>query len=396
MAHAKQNQEEPEKKKRGANGDFNIFERGNGYCGRISLGFATDGTRIRKTVSGKTKTEVRQKIHQVRDAHSKGLNVREEATTVKKLMEDWLELVAKPSVRPRTYEHYALLTHAHIIPVLGRYKVLELNVRTVQEFLNNKCKLGLSVETVRHIRSVFRNALNQAIRWDIVGKNVAALAIPPKKEEKPPYDFSEEQARDLRVAFAAHRHGTLYNTLLGVGLRLGEGLGLRWQDVFLDDERGPRIRIQLQLQQIEGKYRHTTPKTDASRRTIHIPHGLANLLREHRRHQKEVMKPLAGDRWSDEWGLVFTNIYGGPLDEARVRQHFKKLLATHNLKQIRLHDLRHMCATLLLARGVHPKIVQEMLGHENFALTMNVYSHITLRDMKSAADALDEALGYAD
>jgi integrase len=180
----------------------------------------------------------------------------------------------------------------------------------------------------------------------------------------------------------------LYSVALTMGLRQGEALGLRWQDIDL--ELG-YLRIANQLQRVHGAPKLVEPKTERSRRTLAMPPMITRSLEHHlARQQKE--RSAAGDRWT-ETGLVFATVEGKPLDGTAISKGFHRLLERAGLEQRRFHDLRHSCATLLLVQGVSPRVVMDLLGHSQIGLTMNTYSHVIPDLRRDAADRMQDLLG---
>jgi integrase len=192
--------------------------------------------------------------------------------------------------------------------------------------------------------------------------------------------LTREEARQFLEVAREDRLGALYSVALTMGLRQGEALGLRWEDVDLEARL---LHIRFQLQRIEGKgLQLVPPKTAPSRRTLAIPPTIIANLREHRARQLEE-RLLAGSRWTQS-GLVFTTPIGTGLDGPNVTKSFQRLLMRAGLAHRRFHDLRHSCASLLLAQNVAPRVVMEVLGHSQISLTMNTYSHV-LPELKREA-----------
>ena len=201
-----------------------------------------------------------------------------------------------------------------------------------------------------------------------------------------PYEirpFTPEEARQFLDHIRGDRLEALYSVALTMGLRQGEALGLRWRDVDLD--RG-HLRVANQLQRIDSQLVLVEPKTRGSRRTIVMPASIGVALRLHRQRRDG-----AGKSWTDE-ELVFSTPSGGPLEGTTVTRRFHELLEQAGLPQRRFHDLRHSCATLLLVQGVSPKVVQELLGHSDIAMTMNTYSHVIPEVRRDAADRMDDLI----
>jgi len=212
---------------------------------------------------------------------------------------------------------------------------------------------------------------------------------PAKNTKKEMHPFTAEQARTLLKAVRGDRLEALYVLAVSTGLRLGELLGLRWQDVDL--ESGTlSVRQQLVRTKSDGLC-FTTPKSARGRRSVKLTPKALRVLEAHREQQLEHKQTLP-DLWNDR-GLVFTSTVGTPLDPSNLTYHtFQPLLRRIGFPKIRFHDLRHTCATLLLGRNVNPKIVQEMLGHANISETMDTYSHVLPSMQESAASAIETAL----
>src|ERR687897_502799 len=244
---------------------------------------------------------------------------------------------------------------------------------------------GLSPRTVQYTHAVLHRALKQAKRWGMVNRNVAEDVDPPrlKRDEIQPLD--REQTRRLLQAAEGDRLHALYVVAVTAGLRPGEMLALRWGDVDLE---GGALRINRALSGSE----FTATKTSRSRRKVELSKTARAALRAHRKHQLEEQMKKAG-LWRDH-GLVFPSTVGTPLSHRNVVRSFKALLKRAGLPAgTRLYDLRHTCATLLLNGNVHPKYVQELLGHASISQTLDTYSHIIEGMDGGVTDAIDEALG---
>lgn len=381
-------------RKRG-HGEGSIYQEGEGgrWVGSVSLGYDADGTRQRKKVYGKTRREVATKLLELQRTVEEGLPVGNDQITVGQLMELWLKEVVAPSVRPKTYRSYDQLVQVHIVPALGKERLAKVDARAVQTFLREKQESGLSVRTVQYLRAVLRRAFASAVRWDMVARNVVTLTDPPKGEQREPRTFTPEQAQALLKAFSGHRFEALFTVTLGLGLRIGEALGLRWSDIVLDPSgAGGTVTVRVQLQKMKGEYQLVPPKSRNSRRTLSLPGFVARALAAHRAQQREAVDVWPEGPDANPWDLAFTNTVGRPLQENNVRRDFYKLLAKAGLERLRLHDLRHLCASLLLSQGTHPRVIMEILGHSQIGITMNLYSHVMPGATKAAADALDGLL----
>jgi integrase len=299
----------------------------------------------------------------------------------------WLTGTAKPRLRPRTYSDYRLIVNKHLIPTFGKVLLVKLGPEHVRDLFLRKTLAGLSARRIRAMRAVLRTALDEAVKWGRVARNVADLVKSPRATRFKAATLDQKQAKGLLKAASKHRLGALFSVALAVGLRLGEALGLRWEDVDLD---GGTLSVMQALQRVEGKLQFVEPKSEQSRRKLRLPDVTLKVLKRHQTQQKrERLK--AGGAWTES-GLVFTSTIGSALDDRNVRRSFHSLLVAAKLPKIRIHDLRHTTATLLLAQGVHPKVVQEILGHSQISLTLDTYSHVLPHLGEEAAEKMNEML----
>jgi len=242
---------------------------------------------------------------------------------------------------------------------------------------------------------VLSTALAHAERQGLVARNVARLVVAPKVEQREIVPLDLDGAGRFLDAIRGDRLEALYRVALALGIREGEALGLRWQDVDLDD-RIVRIRVQLQYNPQTKVLELVELKSPKSRRSINLPDFGVRALREHRTRQLEE-RLRVGEAWED-WqgaGLVFTSEFGAPIPARNILRKLAKLRETAGLPGLRFHDTRHTCATLLLAQGVSEKVVMEILGHTNLQMTHR-YAHVLPPLRQGAADALDAALNLAD
>lgn len=362
-----------------------IFRRKDG---RWVAGMTVEGLR-RKYFYGRTRPEVAAKLAAaMADLANGQAPSTNERQTVGQFLTDWLKDTAKPRVRASTFRGYEGKIRTHILPGLGKVRLVKLTPQRLEAFLNQKRIAGLSAQTVQHLRAILRAALRDAVKWGLVSRNVATLVDGPRVPHHDIQPLSPDEARRLLEVVAPHRLGALFSVALAVGLRQGEALGLRWEDVDLEEGT---LAVRKTLQRIDGKFVLVEPKTVRSRRTIALPSAAVDALRRHRARQMED-RLMAGSMWKDDWGLVFTTATGRPLQGTNVTRTFQQLLAKAALRRQRFHDLRHSCASLLLAQGVHPRVVMETLGHSQIGLTMNTYSHVLPPLQREAAVRMDEVL----
>jgi integrase len=370
-------------------GEGTIHKRKDGrWAAAADLGYK-DGKRYRPEFYGRTRAEVAAKLAEAQENHRAGRPVRVKRQTVEQFLEDWLANTVPTSVRPTTLVSYTTIVRRHIIPELGHLQLADLAPQHVQTMIGTKLAAGLSPRRVQYIRAVLRTALKQAVKWRSVTLNAAALAEAPRVERHEIQPFSVEDARRLLEASQDDRLAALYSVALAMGLRQGEALGLRWEDVAFETGQ---LRVRVTLQRIDRSYRLLPPKTERSRRTLRMPATALAALRAHRARQLEE-RLQAGAAWED-WGLVFTTATGRPLHATWITHRFQKLLERSGLPRARFHDLRHTCASLLLAQGVSARMIMEILGHSQISLTMNLYSHIMPSMQEDAAQKMDAALGF--
>lgn len=368
--------------RRRGHGEGSIHLREDGrWCASVDLGWI-NGKRRRKYVYGKTRKEVADKLKVIHRDLGAGLDITTDRQTVKVFLERWLSEVVSQRNKVRTYEGYERIVELYLNPAIGHIPIGKLTPQHVQRLVNDLAGKGLAPNTVRNARAVLRRALNQALKWGLVSRNVATLVDTPRIEQQEMSPLNEKQARALLRALKGDRLEALYVLTLSLGLRRGEVLGLRWAD--LDFDAGT-IRVVQTVQRTRTKgLIIVPPKTKSSIRRLSIPPFAVKKLRTHRERQNGVDNPH---------GLIFVSTVGTPLEPDNVTHHFKTILKKAKLPDtIRLHDLRHSCATFLLAQGVAPRVVMEYLGHDQISTTMNIYAHVMPENLKEAAARMGELL----
>ena len=376
-------------RKRGQ-GEGSIYKRKDGlWVGAVNLGYQ-DGKLKRKVFYGKTRSEVSEKLTAALRDVQQGIPVVTERQTLKDFLTRWLEDCVKPSVRPSTYVSYEQQVRVHISPQLGQIQLSKLTPQHIQKYTNERLKKGLSGKTVKYHLSLLKMALGQALKWNLVARNVAMLVDPPRVEKFEVQPITPKQAKIFLKAIEGDRMEALFTVALSLGLRRGEALGLRWQDIDFDART---LRVNQSLQRLNGKLVLSELKTKSSRRILDIPNSLMNKLKEHRTRQLEEKMRL-GSMWQ-ETGLVFTSSIGTPIDPRHVKRRLDPLLKNAELPHFRVHDLRHFCASLLLAQGVPLKVVSDILGHSQISITADLYTHVLPSMRKEAIDLMDSILAGA-
>ncbi|MGC5033923.1 tyrosine-type recombinase/integrase [Micromonospora sp. DT229] len=406
---------------RKANGEGTIYQRADGrWCGAGYV-LAADGTRKRIYVYGATRRQAADKLAEKLADSNRGLVVAADPNlTVGEYLTAWLTGVARHRLRATTYVTYDSLVRRFLIPGLGARKLGTLTVRDVRAFLDrlpsvcqccaqgwdakrnpdhpvkarrprccaigNCCRKHIRPATVRYIRAVLSAALADGVREDLLGRNVASsVRLPTPRSDFQP--FTAGEARRYLLAAAYHRHGPLFELALRTGLRRGELLGLRWDDIDLD---AGHLYVRRTLARTRGGPTFQPVKTHRSARRIVLPRDCVTALKRYRTRQ-DIDRRDAGDDWT-ETGLVFTTSTGGPMDPAAVHRHHQAICELADVRYIRFHDLRHTCATLLLEQGVDLVTIKDLLGHAQIHTTADIYSHVRLRLQRHAVESMDQAL----
>jgi integrase len=364
-------------------GEGSIYRRADGrWCAAVKL--EGGGRRV---FYGRTRREAADKLHAAMEARRHGASLATAGLTTAMFLERWLTESVAPKVRPKTYDGYESLVRLHIVPAIGAIPLEKLGPQDVQALINRTVGEGLAPKTVLYMRGVLRTALNRAVRWGLVTRNAAALSDPPRYTPKEVRFLELDEISRLLDAIKGDRLEALFIAAIALGMRQGELLGSNWSDVDLDTARW---HVRRQLQRRAGTVTYTEPKTVRGRRTLDLPASLVDALRSHRARQLEE-RLVAGDQWCDD-NLIFCTPLGGPLTGTQVTKHLQQLAQTANIPAFRFHDLRHTCATLLLAQQVPARVVMELLGHSQIGLTMNLYSHVIPAVKKEAAERMEVAL----
>lgn len=374
-----------------------IYQRSdNGlWVTSIDLGIV-DGKRKRRYIYGKTKREVQDKLKRAELEREKGFNIAPDRRSVAEFLNLWLDAV-QTQVRASTFRSYEQTVRNYLIPHLGKHPLAKLAPEHVQAMIGALLEQGgangkLSTKTVRYAKTVLGIALEQAVKWGRIPRNVASLVDGPKVERYPIKPLTPEQARKVLLAVRGHRLEVLYRLALSLGLRKGEVLGLHWSDIDFTNET---ITVRCSVQRLNGKLVLADPKTEASIRTLALPAVLVAALKAHQRLQDEERQAMQ-DVWQ-EHQLMFPSTVGTPMEPRNLSRQFKTVLKAAGLPDtIRFHDLRHSCATFLIVQGVHPRVVMQILGHSQISVTMNTYGHVLEDSQREAAAKIDLVLGAMD
>ena len=367
---------------RRTSGQGSVYVRRDGrWVGQVLL--PTGG---RKYVYGRTQREVTDKMAKVVADAGAGVMPAPERLTVGDVLHQWLTESANYTVRPSTYRSYSAIARLHLVPELGRVRLNTLEPYQVERLLRKKLDAGLSPRRVQYIHAVLRRALNRAVRWGWVGRNVATLVDAPRVRRRRRKPFTPDEIGRLFDELEGERLEALYVLALTTGLRQGELLALFWSDVDLSDGR---LSVTRSLQRIDGRVDFVEPKSERSVRTVPVPQFACEVLSRHRQAQTRE-REAAGARWHGGDDLVFCTVDGRPLHGGTVTHHFYRILERAKIPRRRFHDLRHSCATVLAAKHVPPRVAMEILGHSQISLTMEVYTDVLSETQREAGEQMDE------
>jgi len=368
-----------------AAGEGSVFKRGKRWVAQVG------SCENRETKYFDTQREANDWRHKMIEQRRQGLVFAGSKVPLANFLDEWL-IVAKTSIRPNTYYHYTQVVNQHIKPTLGQISLKDLRPDQVQSLYTIKLAKGTSPRTTLMIHSVLHRALHHALRLGLVVRNVSDAVIRPKVPRKEMKTLDDYQVRQLfQVAEGTRIQMLLWMTIV-TGMRQGELLGLKWEDL---DWETSRIQVKRQVQRRKGEgLVFCEPKSAAGRRVISLGKDTIQKLREHKAEQYSE-RIMAGNKWQDH-DLIFPSSIGTPLSQSNLNRDYKQLLQEANLPDIRFHDLRYTAASLMLKQGISVKVVQERLGHSDAAMTLNVYSHVIPGMQREAAEKMDEITALID
>ena len=346
------------------------------------------GTIKRVYVYGKTWKQARDRLVEEQSKAIRGIPAAAESWKLAAYLDYWLENIVRPSRRSATYALYEGVIRLYLKPGLGHYWLRRLSVPIVQSFLNAQLAEGKSIRNVHIMPEVLSAALTRAVREELIGRNVARLTELPGRESRDIRPWSADEAIEfLRVA----RPDPLYPAfalLILYGMRRGEVLGLRWQDIDLD---AGTFAIRQQLQRVGGSLRTGPVKTRAGNRDLPIP-GLAREALLIRQQKQAADREAFGRAWQDT-GLVFTTRSGLPIEPRNLVRSFRRICDRNQIRAIKVHHLRHTTASLLKKLRVAPRDAQMILGHAYISTTMQIYTHVDQEARDDALASLNKLLG---
>lgn len=369
-----------------------IIKRGEKiWLVRIFLGRDANGKRdyFNKTIHG-TKTQAQKYLTAKLREKDLGVFIEPALTSLDEYLDKWLETVAKGRVREKTYIGYEEILRLHIRPKLGAKRLCDIKAMDIQKTYSDMQAKGLSAQTVKHAHKVLTSSLKQAVKWNMLSQNPASYIELPRIAKKEMVALSADEAKNFLTAAKTDKWYALFLFALETGMRPEEYLALKWSDIDFSKGIATVRRVAVWIKHKGWKF--DEPKTSKSRRSIPLSESLLSALKQHRAKQGEYILQQ-GENYK-RLDLVFAGKPGTVLDRnSFVNRHFKKVLVKANLpKTIRLYDLRHTCATLLLLSGENPKVVSERLGHSSVVITLETYSHVLPNMQQTATDKLSKML----
>lgn len=353
--------------KRRANNEGTLFQDSRGYwVAEVSL---PDGKRRRKY--SKKQSVVSEWLLLQRKALRDGLYAANDRMTVSMLLDRFLNDVVVHTLKPKTIDSYKYIIEKHIKPEIGYLKLTQVRPDHLQYLYSKKLESGLSKRTVQYIHAVIRRALNLAVKWGLIVRNPTDVVSAPKPPKKALKLLTEEQTIIFLEFVKNHRWYPIYLIGVATGMREGEILGLRWEDV---DFKSSSISVNQTVESIRGRLSIGQPKTDKSMRTIPVPGFAMDVLKA---NQKVA-------------GLIFTTSTGKPISPRNLLRHFHATLKKLGFERVTFQSLRHFHASYLLKENIHPKVVQERLGHSTITLTMDTYSSIMPGIQEEAAEKMND------
>lgn len=369
--------------KRRGNNEGSIRKRADGrWEALVSL---PDGGR--KSLYGKTRADVARKLAETLRDLAKGLPVPREQLTVEAYLLDWLEL-SKMRIRPSTWVMYESQLRRNVLPVIGHIALIKLTAMDLNRMYAHSLKAGLSTTTVYGHHLILHKALKDAMRADLISRNVAELDSPPSKRRYEAQTFTPAQARTFLEVIQHDRFQALYLLAIMTGMREGELLALTWPMVDFD---GGTLAVRATHVKVHGEFVINEPKTSAGRRILYLNDVSRAALLHHWETQQHERARI-GRGWADA-SLVFPDELGARISTTKFYQgQFQPLLRRAGLPPMRFHDLRHTAATLLLLVGIDATIVANMLGHASPTITQHLYQHVQPQMQRDASRALERLL----
>ena len=361
-------------KLRRSKGEGSIVQRSDGrWMGRYTV-ILGDGTKKRQCIILKRRADVAEKMRAEMALADHGTPVLRNRRTTGDYLNYWIIQIAPKQIRATTMQLYTSTVRNYLLPQLGKIPLTQLKPEHVRMMLNRMESSGCGARTLQHARNTLSAALREALKLEYVSRNVARLIDLPKYSPPEKNVWAKEQVAQFIEKNCKHKYYPLFLLLLCCGLRRGEALGLRWQDI---DFNNSTVKIRKTLYWADGKYQLGEPKTKASIRDIPMPPAISEALLRHQRRE-----PIYDDN------LVFHSEKGNPVCARSLLWTFRDLAQKADLPPLTLHEARHTAATLLAGAWSSPKEAQAILGHASIVTTLQIYTHTHMDKKAEAINAL--------
>ncbi len=375
-------------------GNIQKRKRKSGYAWEVTIEMPPDPVtkkrnRTTKTVKG-TKKEAEQVMRKLISEAEKGYHVTNNKITVLEWVQTWLEVYITPNVSPTTLSRYEGMIKRYINPLLGNMQVQQLGTLAVQSWVNGlkvspSSGKEMSAATIKHAYHVLKGAMDKAVLAGIIPRSPCQGIMLPKGGKKAAVVYTEPQIKELIYWAKGTEMELVIDMELCLGLRRGELLGLQWSDI---DWEHDKVRIVHNRVIVNGKSVMKEPKTANSVRTLDVPVQLMQKLKQHRMRCMERQLAMGSEYTVTDFIIVHPD--GKPIYPEYLTQMLTKLQNRAGLPHCRFHDLRHLCASIMLLQGVNVKVAQERLGHKDISTTLNIYSHVLPSSAKEAAEKIGE------
>ncbi|MGW2278389.1 tyrosine-type recombinase/integrase [Streptomyces sp. NPDC001770] len=377
--------------KRRPNGGGTITKRKDGRYQGAAYVTNTDGHRVRKFVYGVSYDEAAEKLSKLQEQERNGVPVPSRTWSLGEWLAYWLEHIVKPNRENNTYVKYESKVRLYLVPHLGKKPLVRLTPAQLRSFMAELKRTEVPPAARFEVLRVLRNALNRAVREELLTRNVAELVDMPKVTKKEAKPWNAREAITFLRSARAHRLYAACVLVLVLGLRRSEVLGLRWQDIDFDQRQFTPLK---QVQRVKGIGLVLKDlKTESSHAVLPLPEFCARALEE-RRELQELERKIVGDGWSQkpDEDLIFSSERGGLIDPVGFSRSFDALVKRSGVRRITVRLARHTCGTLLAFLKVHPKVAQAILRHSQISMTMDVYTHVVGDGEREAVTMLAELL----
>ncbi|MFH9615321.1 tyrosine-type recombinase/integrase [Streptomyces pratensis] len=377
--------------KRRPNGGGTITKRKDGRYQGAAYVTNTDGHRVRKFVYGSTYDDAAEKLGKLQDQERNGVPVPSRTWTLGEWLAYWLEHIVKPNREHNTYVKYESKVRLYLVPHLGKKPLIRLTPAQLRSFMADLMRTEVPPAARFEVLRVLRNALNRAVREELLTRNVAELVDMPKVTKREAKPWNAREAITFLRSARAHRLYAACVLVLVLGLRRSEVLGLRWQDIDFDQRQFTPLK---QVQRVKGVGLVLKDlKTESSHAVLPLPRFCARALEE-RRELQDLERKIVGEGWAQEPGqdLIFSSERGGMIDPVGFSRSFNALVKRSGVRRITVRLARHTCGTLLAFLKVHPKVAQAILRHSQISMTMDVYTHVVGDGEREAVTMLAELL----